>query len=247
MDLSKKQWSFSSIKMYEQCPYSFYLRYVEDKREQPNAFSQCGGFVHGILQRYFDGELYAFELADVFEAEYDTAVTERFPFFNMYKAYYDKSLAYLQTFDGIDGEVLGVEQELTAEIGGYRFIGYADLIMRDENGIVVYDHKSKSDWKSKKERADYLRQLYLYAYCIKQKYGEFPYKLVFNKFRAENPLDEELFNEADYTAAVEWFKQSVDRILSEAEWDCKPDSWYCDRLCGFAECPYNGRCVDENV
>ena len=148
MNLSKKQWSFSSIKMFEQCPYSFYLRYVEDKREQPNAFAQSGSLVHSILQRYFDGELYAFELADVFEAEYDTAVTERFPFFNMYKAYYDKSLAYLQTFDGIDGEVLGVEQELTAEIGGYRFIGYADLILRNKNGIVVYDHKSKDKFKS---------------------------------------------------------------------------------------------------
>lgn len=240
MDLSKKKWSYSSLKLFEQCPYAFYLRYVEDIPEQPNAFAQCGGLIHSILERYFKGELFAFELSDTFEAEYSTAVTELFPFFTMYKSYYDKSLAYLQNFDGIEGEVLGVEQEMTAEIGGYKFIGYADLIMCDEKGIFIIDHKSKDKWKSRKERTDYLRQLYLYAYCIKEKYGEFPYKLVFNKFRAENPLDEELFHEGDYQSALDWFKTGVETILNAEEWECKFDKFYCESLCGQAVCPYEG-------
>ena len=154
VNLSKKVWSYSSLKLYSQCPYAFYLRYVEDEPEQANAFAQVGSLVHSILERYFKGELYAFELADIFESEYDTAVTERFPFFNMYKSYTSKSLEYLRTFDGIDGEIVGVEQKLETAIGGYKFVGFADLILRDENGLHLIDHKSHGAWKSKAERKD---------------------------------------------------------------------------------------------
>ena len=241
MNLSKKVWSYSSLKLYSQCPYAFYLRYVEDEPEQANAFAQVGSLVHSILERYFKGELYAFELADIFESEYDTAVTERFPFFNMYKSYTSKSLEYLRTFDGIDGEIVGVEQKLETAIGGYKFVGFADLILRDENGLHLIDHKSHGAWKSKAERKDYFRQLYLYCHAIKEKYGEFPYKLSFNKFRMpDDPLDSEEFHEGDYTAALDWFKTGVEQILSEKEWECKPDGWYCEKLCGLNSCVYRG-------
>ena len=241
MNLQDKVWSYSSLKLYEQCPYAFYLHYVEDVEDKPNAFSQHGSFVHNLLQRYFEGELAAFELSDVYEEQYDLWVTERFPFFTMYKAFYEKTLTYLENFDGIGGKIVGVEQELTAEIGGYKFIGYADLIIRDEHGLVIIDHKSHGKWKSKKERADYLRQLYLYAYCVKQKYGEFPYKLAFNMFRnPDKPMDEELFKEGDYTAAIDWFKAGVETILATTEWDCKVDKFYCESLCKLEDCIYEG-------
>ena len=233
MDLTQKAWSYSSLKLYETCPYAFYLKYIEEVEEQPNAFAQHGKFTHAILERYFRGELYAFELADVCEAEYADNVTERFPFYNMAKSFYDKTLAYLQSFDGIDGEVIGIEQQLESVIGGYKFIGFADLILRDETGIVIVDHKSKGSWKSKKERADYMRQMYLYSHCVKEIYGEFPYKLVFNKFRAEQPLDEEKFNEEDYKATIDWFSETIAKILSTDTWDCQLDSFYCSSLCGL--------------
>lgn len=245
MDLTKKKWSYSALKLYETCKYAFYLKYVEDKKEEQNVFASFGKFVHSILERYFNGELYAFELADVFETEYETSVQGRFPFYNMYTAFYNKTLSYLQNFDGVNGEVLGVEQELKSVIGGHNFIGYADLILRDDKGIVVVDHKSHGAWKSKKERTDYLRQMYLYAWCIQKMYGELPYKLVFNKFRADKPWDEELFKEGDYMAAIDWFKAGVDAILATTEWECCPQTFYCDTLCGFVEdCAYNGRDID---
>ena len=239
MDLRNKKWSFSAVKLFETCPYAFYLRYVEDAEEAPNAFSQHGHFVHSILERYFKGELYAFELADEFELHYDENVTEKFPFFNMYSAFYNKTLRYLQNFDGIEGEVVAVEQKLESVIGGHKFIGYADLIMRDNKGYYIVDHKSKSGWKSKKERAEYMRQMYLYGYCVKELYGEFPYKLVFNMFRKDEPLDEEVFHEGDCMAAVDWFKSAVDTILANEDWDCKVDAFYCGELCG-CECAWRG-------
>ena len=38
MDLTKKKWSFSSVKCFEQCPYAFYLKYIQDEVEEENAF-----------------------------------------------------------------------------------------------------------------------------------------------------------------------------------------------------------------
>lgn len=236
MDLREKKWSFSSVKLFEQCPYAFYLKYVEGQAEKPNAFAMVGSLVHSILERYFKGELYAFELADVFEQEYPTAVTERFPFYNMYKAFYGKSLDYLTHFDGIEGEIVGVEEKLETKFGDYNFIGYADLILRDDIGLVIVDHKSHSAFKSKKERDDYFRQLYLYAECIKRKYGEYPYKLTFNMFRIPK-MEEDFFDASQCTDSVMWFIDSVKKILSCGDWECKVDDWYCEKLCGM-ECWY---------
>jgi len=242
MDLTKKIWSYSSLKLFEQCPYAFKLRYIDEEDDKQNAFAQHGKFVHSLYEMWAKGEISSYELVDIFEQDYDLWVTERFPFFTMYKAFFEKTRTGLAEFDGFSGEIIGVEEEMHTEIGGYKFIGYADLILKDENGIVILDHKSHGKWKNKKERADYMRQLYLYAKCAYEMYGEYPYKLVFNMFRnPENPLDEELFKIDDYNAAIDWFAKTVDNILAVSEWDCKPDSWYCANLCGFTDCVYNGR------
>ncbi len=241
MDLFTKAWSFSSVKLFTTCPYAFYLRYVKGEKESPNAFSQHGTLVHSLLERYFKGELFAFELADLFEQEYASVVTEQFPFYNMYKSYYDKTLQYLQNFDGIDGEVLSVEQKLESIIGGYKFIGYADLILRDNNGIVVIDHKSHAKWASKREREEYFRQLYLYAHAVKEMYGEFPHTLSFNRFRIpDEPIDSVVFRKEDYDATLDWFEKIIDTILKENNWECEVNEFYCKSLCGMRGCVYNG-------
>ena len=239
MNLKEKKHSFSSVKLFEQCPYAYYLRYVEDQKEEANVYAMFGSFVHSILERYFKGDLYAFELADVFENEYSQNVTKKFQFYNVYKAFYNKTLNYLTTFDGIDGEIVGVEEKLEGKFGDYDFIGYADLIMRDDKGLFIVDHKSHGAFKSETERTEYFRQLYLYAECIKQKYGEYPYKLVFNMFRVPK-METTLFDLEQSKNSVEWFENSVDKILANTDWDCKVDKGYCSNLCGF-DCPYNGK------
>ena len=57
MDLTKKKWSYSALKLYETCKYAFYLKYVEDKEEEPNVFSSFGKHAHNILERYCKGKL----------------------------------------------------------------------------------------------------------------------------------------------------------------------------------------------
>ena len=250
MDLRKKRWSYSSVKLYETCPYAFYLKYIQDIEEETNAMAEHGSFVHVLLESYYKGEKIAFELASDFEEKYDEKVKHRFPYYNMYKSFYDSTLNYLYNFEGISEEnkILYVEQEVTGLISpgldipskGIPFIGYIDLVYEDNKGIVIEDHKSHGKWRNKKERAEYFRQLYIYAYCLHQEGLPLPYKLVFNKFRT-GKLDEELFNESDYHEALPWFCNSVEKIMKETEWECKIDSFYCSHLCGFLECVWNGR------
>ena len=51
MNLKDKVWSFSAVKAFEQCPYSFYLHYIQGEKELPNPFAQSGSFVHSLLER----------------------------------------------------------------------------------------------------------------------------------------------------------------------------------------------------
>lgn len=238
MDLTKKKWSFSSVKCFEQCPYAFYLKYIQDEVEEENAFAQHGKFVHKLLERCLKGELTAFDLADVYENEYQSNVTKYFPYGNIAKSFYDKTLQYFLDYDGFTGEIVSVEEELQTKFGDYDFIGYADLIMRDDKGIYVVDHKSHSAFKSKKEREEYFRQLYLYAECIKRKYGEYPYKLVFNMFRVPKP-ETEMFDISKCNATEKWFVEEIDKIMHTTEWECKVDNWYCSNLCGL-NCVFRG-------
>ena len=92
----------------------------------------------------------SFELAEVYTAEYDEAVKEYFPPFprGLAGRYYDEGLQYFKSFDGFGDnyDVLSVEDRFELDIRGNRFVGIADLILRDRNiGLItVIDHKSKS-------------------------------------------------------------------------------------------------------
>ena len=238
MDLRKKRWSFSSVKLFEQCPYAFYLKYVMDEPEAENAFAQHGKFAHRLLERCLKGELTAFELADVYESEYQVNVTEYFPFNNIAKSFYEKTLQYFLDYDGFAGEIVSVEEELTTKFGNYDFVGYADLIMKDNKGIYIVDHKSHAAFKSKKEREEYFRQLYLYAECVKRKYGEYPYKLVFNMFRVPK-METELFDLSQCNITEKWFVGEIEKILQTTKWECKTNDWYCSNLCGL-DCVFRG-------
>ena len=246
MNIKDKVWSFSAVKTFEQCRYSFYLHYIQGEKELPNPFAQSGSFVHSLLERAYKGELYEFELADEFEGHYSEWVNERFPFFNMAKSYFDTSLAYLQTFEIDDNyETVGVEKKINCEIGGYKFTGIIDLLLRDkaDGRLIICDHKSKSAFK-KGEKAEYAKQLYIYSKAVYEEYGEFPKELWFNLYRTQK-IEKIEFKEGDYQAALDWFRVAVDTILQEQEWECKTDDWYCSQLCGYTDCPYSGRDMSD--
>ena len=250
-------WSFSSVNSFETCPKNFYLRRIEHVSTKNNAFAEWGSYMHSLLEAYFKGEADFFDLSFMYMDGYSDSVVEKFPpnkYVDLGESYYDAGMEYLNNFEGLDDkyEVIAVEEKCLMEIGKYKFIGFIDLVLRDKTDgrLMIWDHKSKSKFSSKRELSEYLRQLYLYATYVKQKYGEYPKTLSFNMFRAGDIVEVE-FNQADCDTAVKWFTDTIDKIYETSVFndkiavayydkmkdinDFKCDDFFCNNLCDTRE------------
>lgn len=240
-------WSFSRLNAYYTCPYEFYLHYIECNKGDNNFFGQFGTLIHTILEKYAKGELSIFEISQYYEDNFDDIVTERAPF-NKYvdirQSYYEKGLDYLNNIDLIleDYEILGVEKKVEFNIGGYKMLGYIDLLLRDKDGnIIVLDHKSASLKFKKngdisktdlKHFTDFKRQLYLYSMAVINEYNIEPKYLWWNMFKEKKHIKIE-FNNEEYDEAIKWAESTVKLIEKETMWLPNPDRYYCRNLCGM--------------
>ena len=205
---------------------------------------------HSLLERWAKGELMSFELADAYEAEYDEAVKHYFPPFpkGLAGRYYDEGLQYFRSFDGFGGdmEILSVEDKFELDIRGNRFVGIADLVLRDRNtgDITVIDHKSKSMNSMKKAQYENTRQLYTYAAYVKERFGAFPTLLRFNMFRYGVNIDEP-FSMKRYEETMDWIERTIAEIRAEREWKVSSSSYFCRFICSTRlYCPIAGEIMN---
>ena len=213
----------------------FKLTYIDCLSQDDNAFAQFGTFGHSLLEKYYSKQLEFFELSQHYDKNYSNNVKLKFPpnaYVNLNEAYYNAGKEYFDNFEGFmdDCEVLGIEEEINVKIGGYNFIGYIDLILKSNDGIIIIDHKSKSKFKSKKEKAEYLRQLYLYSIHIYEKYNQYPTKLIFNMFR-NNTVIEEQFDIKAFEEAKQWCLNTIAKIYEDTEFLTNSDDFFCNWLC----------------
>ncbi|MGN1341180.1 MAG: RecB family exonuclease [Oscillospiraceae bacterium] len=228
-------WSYSRVNCYDNCPRCFDLCYNQKVDKLNNAFAQWGSLVHKCLELYFKNELDLFSLTDYYCAHYDEFVTCAFPenyYADLNETYYNAGIEYLDNFPGVDTgkyEAIGVEREFTVEVNGRRMYGFIDLILKDKQDgqYIVVDHKSAGSLKGKKLK-EYLVQLYLYSAFIREEYGVFPKKLVFNLFRAGEVVEEQ-FNEAAYNEAVEWFSAEAERANKDTDFADKISLAYAEK------------------
>lgn len=255
--LGSMVWSFSRVNAYVTCPKMFKLQYIDHVTKLQNAFAEWGTLCHGVLESYFKGEKSLFELSEAYEQSYHDIVQHAFPpnkYVDLSKSYFDAGLDYFDNFQGLPAqyEVIGVEQEVHLEFGGYQFIGYIDLILRDkeDNGIVIVDHKSKAKFESAPEKEHYLLQLYLYSQYIFERFHEYPKRLIFNMFRA-GKLEDAVFEPKDFDAAVQWFISTINSIYADKKYidkiaieyakkgkslsSFKKGDFFCNHLCSVRE------------
>lgn len=195
------------------------------------------------MERYAKGELALWDLPAVYEWEFESAVPEEFPpsdfckdehgnKITMKELYYQQGLRYLNNFEGYDDlKILGVEENFEIPIDDWIFNGIIDLVYEDKKGrLVIQDYKSKSSFKSKKEQAEYARQLYLYSLHIKDKYGKFPDVLKFMMFRKETPIEIK-FNEKELGEALNWARNTVNDIRNCREFTPSCEEFFSEHLC----------------
>ena len=218
--------------------------------QEQNSFAEYGTHCHSLLERWAKGELMSFELADAYEAEYDEAVKHYFPPFpkGLAGRYYDEGLQYFRSFDGFGGdmEILSVEDKFELDIRDNRFVGIADLVLRDRNsgGITVIDHKSKSMNSMKKAQYENTRQLYTYAAYVKERFGAFPTLLRFNMFRYGVNIDEP-FSMERYEETMDWIERTIAEIRAEKEWKVSSSGYFCRFICSTRlYCPIAGEIMN---
>lgn len=237
------KFSFSSLETYNHCPFQFKLQYIDHVPQIENSFAQYGSFCHSLLEAYSKNEIPDFALAEEYEKNYDAHVTTPWPPFpkGMPQKYYDQGLQYFESFNGFGDnyEVISVEEKFQLDIGGYPFVGLADLVLRDKTtgDITVIDHKSKSSSTMVKDLPTYRRQLYIYAAYVKEKFGVYPKYLKFNLFR-ENDWVVEEFDIKQFEDTMKWVVETIENILLESDWKVSASSYFCRFVCGvFSECP----------
>lgn len=249
--LNTMQWSYSRLTAYNQCAYSFFLRYVQCNEGDENFFSQYGSFVHKILEKYEKGELSLFELCDYYEENYRENVPCPAPpnnYVDVVQSYYDKGLDFLENIDlNLESfEILGVEKKVEFTVGKYKMVGFIDLLLKDKKTgeITVLDHKSGS-LKIKKNgdisKSDeehfksFKRQLYLYSVAVINEYGVKPKYLKWNLFKDKSYITID-FDDKEFEEAKQWVLDTIHTIEKDTQWLPNPDYYFCHNLCDMRNC-----------
>ena len=232
-------WSFSRLNGFKSCGYCWFENYANGRRDgTQNAFAEYGLMMHEILEGLDKGELMLWDILPLYEEEFQKV--GRFPsnkYVVLRDRYYQQGIEYLSNYKHDDRyEVVSVEENVNVNIKGYQFTGYIDKLMKDKKDgkYIVLDHKSKSKFKNPKEQKEYARQLYLYGYAVKQIYGEYPKKLIFNMFRVGDVIEID-FNLDDMNEAIQWMVDTIDEIKECEIFPVIDDYFFGNELCNFRE------------
>ena len=232
-------YSYSSLTLFNTCPYAFYLEKIEGVDVVDNAFAQHGSLCHELIEEWANGQLKVDELPNEFKERYPITVTASFPPYlaggNYKQQVYDKGLGYFNAFDQFEGyHVIAAEKYFETNIDDHKFTGVIDLILQSDNGdSIICDHKSKSLSSFKKNKQSMYRQQYLYSKPYYEMYGEFPKYLMFNLFN-ENVQVMQPFKQEEYEEALEWARSTIGKIESCGILDfleTKKEDMFCREIC----------------
>ena len=241
-------WSYSRLKKFEDCRYSWWLKYIEGYSGKERFFSQYGTFMHDILAKYYNGEMNKDELPAYYLSKFSLNVTEKAPNTKVFKSYFSSGLDFLKNIEKIELEKTEVEKEVRFDVDGKNFVGYIDLYGYDkEGGMWIIDHKSRalkpySNRRSKtlsdKELDEYYKQLYLYAKGARTSLGGLPSYLVFDCFRNQCLIKEQFHSEKLEETEL-WASKLIKEISNNTDWSPNYDWFKCKYLCDLnEECEY---------
>ena len=245
-------WSFSRLSSFNTCKMMWYLTYIRNCERRDNFFSQYGTFSHEVFEKYNKGELELFDIPDFICYNYDKNITIPAPpnnYVDLGEKYRFRLMEYFSNFNGWNDKTVGTEKEVefTLNLCGMdrKFTGFIDRLSIDNDGnYIVTDYKSRGKFKSENEIEEYLHQPYLYSIAVKEEYGKYPKKLVFELFK-ENITCERNFTIKGLNKAKKWAECVIKNIYDEVEFPPNYSEFFCNYICSCAEsCPvFTGRDV----
>lgn len=241
-------WSYSRAHSFEQCKYGWFLKYIHKTKGQDRFYTSYGSFVHRLIEWFHRGLFTASELLDIFISDFSSSVKGDRPKDSIVEKYIKAGTAYFKTLKPYPFKIIAVEEKIRFNIDGIPVVAVIDAIGEENGELIVIDNKSRDlKPRSNRERPtvndktldEMLRQLYIYAGAVKFKYGKFPTKLCFNCFKNKTFI-EEPFIESKYLEAIQWFKDRVEEIKSEEDFNPTLDYFFCKYLCDVNyNCIYN--------
>ena len=260
-ELDKIIFSYSTLKTYEDCPFSFYLKKIEGEEGATNAHAQIGSYGHGFFEQIFKKKITPTEALNECIEEFEDNITEQISEASLQKKY-AALCQYIADLDIEDFfnkyEVLGVEKKFIWKIAGHRMIGFADLILKrkSDGKILLVDHKSaghfmKKDGKTPlKSQVDslesYKKQMYMYADAMINTMGIRPDFIVWNHFLDGGEKTVIEFKQEEYEAAIQWVKDTIDAIYADEEFAENQSYVMCHMLCNYRDtCEYNNSEDDD--
>lgn len=243
-------YSYSQLSSFDECPYGFYLQRIEKLEPQSNGFAEQGTLIHDLLDKWAKGEIPKERLPEEYERRYPEEVVTAFPRMLAAKGYtqktYQQGLDYFINFDGFAGyTIIAAEEKFRTKIAGRPFIGIVDMVLKDDvtEEIIVVDHKSKSKASFRKLEDAMYRQQLLYAQHVREKYGVWPDRMMFNLFKEGGEKMERPFTKEDFDNAVAWAGDIMDKIESFEliDWlDSKEQNFFCTEICSMRKHCHNG-------
>ena len=241
------QMSYSRVKLFNECSYAWFLRYMCGYNERPMFYSTFGRLAHELIEKYYTGEISKEQLP----VEYIKGFFEKVSHYgapdSVIENYQQQGFEYFKNFKEFPYEPVAVEKKIDFEIEGHAFTSIVDFVGKDDDGLCIIDHKSrdiKPRGKRKKPLATdkvldkMLEQLYLYSSAVKTEYGEYPKKLCFNCYRT-GVFIEEPFVKETYDKVIEKLLKATKDIEDENEWLPNIDWFYCSSICGMCDiCEY---------
>lgn len=255
--LNKMTWSFSRLHTWEVCPYSFYLKYIEEREGEQNFYAANGKLMHEVFEKLLNKEISLDECTEYYAENFD--YIDEYVKDSIRENTFEKCINYLCDTQELnsDYEVLGIEQKLDFKIGKYNFVGYADLILRDikNNEVILVDHKQASHFLKKdgtplKNQLDnynaYKHQMYIYCKGIKDCLGIEVNKLCWHHFKDDGQLTVIPFNQEEYDETIEWTVNTIEKIKKDKSFEANKQFMMCYQLCDYRnDCEYKEEVEDE--
>ena len=171
----KKIYSYSRLENFNNCPYGYYITYVEGNRSEHNIYSFLGSVIHELLEELQQKLINNDDAIEKFES----AITEAdmLGYEWMSDSVKNKYIAarkhYLEHYKPIECDEYFIEEYFEIPVGDKWMKGYIDLYTITDGVIDIYDYKTSSSSSfTGKDAYKKMRQMILYGIAIKQKYPD---------------------------------------------------------------------------
>ena len=250
--LNKMTWSFSRLHAYESCPYSFYMRYIEEREPESNFYAENGHCMHETFEAVLSNKIPIEQCIEFYTEKYEEICAQEKQ--SIMDKTFEKCVDYLSVMSDIDREkyeIIGVEMKLNFRILKYNFIGFADLVVKnkDTGRIILVDHKQathflKKDGTPLKNQLEnflaYKHQMYLYCIGLKLQFGIDVDEIVWHHFKDDGKLTIIPFNQKECDESKEWAVNLIKKIKKDKKFESLKSYIMCSSLCNYRhDCEYN--------